>query len=213
MASTSNERLIESAATCMARDGYYQTKISDIVKGAGVSQGTFYWYYKNKEDVVKAIFSEVEQGLLDVVKIGYRQTMGTRESMVASSVGLIASYLRYVREHRDAIRLLTRCRQDADPVVKELANKVVRHVEDAFFHNIQRAKALGMIPEQRSTDVQAALLMSLVDGMTYRWLFTEVDNDKDIGQLSPEALAEEIVSYEFFGMLGAPEEKRQMGET
>jgi AcrR family transcriptional regulator len=35
--------------------GYQETQISDIVKAIGVAQGTFYYYFKSKEEVVEAI--------------------------------------------------------------------------------------------------------------------------------------------------------------
>lgn len=35
--------------------GYQATQVSDIVKSIGVSQGTFYYYFKSKEEVLEAL--------------------------------------------------------------------------------------------------------------------------------------------------------------
>lgn len=35
--------------------GYHTTQVSDIVKSIGVAQGTFYYYFKSKEEVLEAI--------------------------------------------------------------------------------------------------------------------------------------------------------------
>ena len=37
--------------------GYHETAISDIVKSIGVAQGTFYYYFKSKEEVLEALIN------------------------------------------------------------------------------------------------------------------------------------------------------------
>jgi AcrR family transcriptional regulator len=37
--------------------GYHETAISDIVKSIGVAQGTFYYYFKSKEEILEALIS------------------------------------------------------------------------------------------------------------------------------------------------------------
>jgi AcrR family transcriptional regulator len=37
--------------------GYYETQISDIVKSIGVAQGTFYYYFKSKDEVLEALIN------------------------------------------------------------------------------------------------------------------------------------------------------------
>ncbi len=38
--------------------GIKATSVSDIVKAVGVAQGTFYWYFKSKDDVINAVAQE-----------------------------------------------------------------------------------------------------------------------------------------------------------
>ncbi|MHC1758467.1 MAG: TetR/AcrR family transcriptional regulator [Negativicutes bacterium] len=37
--------------------GYHETAISDIVKSIGVAQGTFYYYFKSKEEILEALIN------------------------------------------------------------------------------------------------------------------------------------------------------------
>lgn len=48
-------RLLEAATQQFALNGYFTTKISDIVKAAGLTQAAFYLYFPSKD----AIFSEL----------------------------------------------------------------------------------------------------------------------------------------------------------
>jgi AcrR family transcriptional regulator len=47
--------LIEAAETLFREGGYRQTSVSDIVKKVGVAQGTFYYYFQSKDDILNAV--------------------------------------------------------------------------------------------------------------------------------------------------------------
>jgi AcrR family transcriptional regulator len=52
-------RLLDAAAEVFATKGYHATRVDDIVKLAATSHGTFYLYFANKEDVLRALAGEV----------------------------------------------------------------------------------------------------------------------------------------------------------
>lgn len=47
--------IVSAAAAVFAERGVANTAVSDIVKAAGVAQGTFYLYFESKDDVVLAV--------------------------------------------------------------------------------------------------------------------------------------------------------------
>jgi AcrR family transcriptional regulator len=49
------QQLLDCAARLFAERGYEETRVIDIVRGAGVAKGLFYWYFDNKE----ALFEEL----------------------------------------------------------------------------------------------------------------------------------------------------------
>jgi AcrR family transcriptional regulator len=50
--------ILETAAAILAQKGYHQTAVKDITDGAGISVGTFYLYFKNKEDLFEKLYDE-----------------------------------------------------------------------------------------------------------------------------------------------------------
>ncbi len=58
--------LINAAEELFIKDGYEPTAISDIVKKVGVAQGTFYYYFKSKEDILNTIIERY----IDDIKVG-----------------------------------------------------------------------------------------------------------------------------------------------
>ena len=57
-APTTKDYLLNAAVRKFHQKGYQKTRISDIVSEAGVAQGTFYLYFKSKEEIFKNICIE-----------------------------------------------------------------------------------------------------------------------------------------------------------
>jgi AcrR family transcriptional regulator len=51
-------KLLDAAMIVFARRGYYAARVDDIVKVARTSHGTFYLYFSNKEDLLRALVAE-----------------------------------------------------------------------------------------------------------------------------------------------------------
>lgn len=58
------EALLSAARTVFERRGFIETRITDIVREAGVSHGTFYTYFDTKEAVFKAVSQSVIESML-----------------------------------------------------------------------------------------------------------------------------------------------------
>lgn len=65
MSKDTKERLIETAKELFSQKGYHETRVSDIVKKADVAQGTFYFYFKSKEDLFLNLIQKLHQELLE----------------------------------------------------------------------------------------------------------------------------------------------------
>ncbi|MCB9248368.1 MAG: TetR/AcrR family transcriptional regulator [Ignavibacteriales bacterium] len=57
--------IIEAAVKVFAKYGYHNSKISKIAETANVATGSVYVYYKNKEDILLKIFSDLWTKLYD----------------------------------------------------------------------------------------------------------------------------------------------------
>lgn len=50
------EAILRAATQVFARNGYFNSKVADIAKAAGVADGTVYLYFKSKEEILHSIF-------------------------------------------------------------------------------------------------------------------------------------------------------------
>ena len=53
-----SRQIIAAAVRVFARNGYYNSRVSDIAKEAGIASGTIYLYFKTKDDILVALFRE-----------------------------------------------------------------------------------------------------------------------------------------------------------
>lgn len=60
--------LIETAARLFLEKGFAQTSVKDIVEAAKVAQGTFYYYFASKDEVLAAVGMHLMRQLLEEIK-------------------------------------------------------------------------------------------------------------------------------------------------
>lgn len=69
MALKTRENIIESAKKVISEKGFKEASIQDITEKAGVAKGTFYTYFKTKEDIIKELvttkFIRFDAGFLE----------------------------------------------------------------------------------------------------------------------------------------------------
>lgn len=61
--------IIKAAEMLFAEKGFENTAVSEIVKSIGVAQGTFYYYFKSKEDVFSAIAETAMEKLTEALRL------------------------------------------------------------------------------------------------------------------------------------------------
>jgi TetR/AcrR family transcriptional regulator, fatty acid metabolism regulator protein len=58
------QHIIEAAVRVFARKGYFNSRVSDIAREAGIAAGTIYLYFKTKEDILITLFREKMSGFV-----------------------------------------------------------------------------------------------------------------------------------------------------
>lgn len=73
MRAESSSKIIERSTRLFAEKGFFKCKMTEIAGAAGMSVGNLYWYYKSKEEVLKAVlqagFKQQEALLSDIIAL------------------------------------------------------------------------------------------------------------------------------------------------
>ncbi|MCX7921239.1 MAG: TetR/AcrR family transcriptional regulator [Clostridia bacterium] len=59
--------ILDVAQELFVTKGFEHTAVSDIVKKVGVSQGTFYYYFKSKDDILTAILQRYAESISSTI--------------------------------------------------------------------------------------------------------------------------------------------------
>ncbi|WP_455391881.1 TetR/AcrR family transcriptional regulator [[Eubacterium] cellulosolvens] len=62
------EELVNIAEELFLKYGYEETPVSDVVKKAKVAQGTFYYYFKSKDEILDAIIDRYLNEIVTIIK-------------------------------------------------------------------------------------------------------------------------------------------------
>src|SRR5437764_2165682 len=64
------EAIMRAATKTFARSGYFNSKVADIAKAAGVADGTVYLYFKSKNEILHSIF---DQNMAEAIAAGRKR--------------------------------------------------------------------------------------------------------------------------------------------
>jgi AcrR family transcriptional regulator len=97
--------LLGAALQVFVEKGYPVATISDIVHAAGVTQGTFYLYFKNKREIFSALLQEYREltvsGLFNVDL----QSVRTKKDWMRLANRISDFLLEHIQTHGDFMRL------------------------------------------------------------------------------------------------------------
>lgn len=62
------KELIDTAENLFVKKGYEDTSVSDIVKKIKVGQGTFYHYFKSKEEILEAVAEKIVAPIAEEIR-------------------------------------------------------------------------------------------------------------------------------------------------
>src|SRR3954452_16689733 len=98
------EKILGAGRAVFGTRGYDGASIAQIGREAGIAKSVLYHYFGSKAGLYEAILEADAQGLIDAVASAVPRDKGTTPRL---RPGLDA-FLRYLSEHRESWRLLTR---------------------------------------------------------------------------------------------------------
>lgn len=154
-------RLLEAAYNLFIEKGITATAIDEIVKKAGVAKGTFYLYFKDKEDILEKLILKKSS---EIVKKAL-QEVSTRE--FSSSVDKFLYFLEYIIDYLSRNRVLFKfLKKDFSWVFYK------KITENEQFAELKRAKEMFLKNfntnyTQEELEIVVFMILELVSSLTY----------------------------------------------
>ena len=106
------EQILAAALACFARQGYFETRMDDIVRESGLSKGALYHHFASKQEVFMGLFRQFERAIWT----GWRATeslpatvaIERKGAIVLEQVlgipGLIGAWIEFLRHPQSRAR-------------------------------------------------------------------------------------------------------------
>lgn len=175
-------KLLDAAGEEFGARGYHETAISNITQRAGVGLGTFYVYFKSKEEVFRALVADMGARTRHALSESVKDAPNRLE---AERLG-IRAYLEFVRTHKSLYRVV----MEAQFVAPEAYRDYYRVFSEAYRQQLAQAAARGEI--SRGDD--DARVWALMGASTFLGLrFGVWEDDADVAAVA-EAAADLMIN-------------------
>lgn len=177
--------LLEVAAKEFAQHGYHKTKVSSIVKGASLSQPTFYLYFKNKEAIFEELENLFRMRIINFTKQSRLQPMLELTTVKARITYSLKELLMFFVKNPDLTRIGFYLSTKAD----EIKIQIVAQIKD----NLDFEVHAGYFRKDLDTQMVAECLIGMIERLTFIQLLPK--------QKEPEEIAGDIVNLLIDGMI------------
>lgn len=172
--------IFETSAKIFAEKGYHQTSVKDITKAANISVGTFYLYFKNKEDVFEKLYDKMYEIISNVNNYAiYSKDMSIVEQFCRAISSSIWTYMRFKELAKiliiEAINLNTKFKEKYSNLLLESCSNM-----ENILSNLKE-KNLIDIPDAK---IAAISYESSFNGLISYWLRAN-DNSNLIDYIYP----------------------------
>lgn len=155
--------LVAAARGVFERDGFINSRLSDITAAANCSSGTFYTYFESKEEALVAVLDTVQD---DMLNPGFPHVPESNETIGAV---IEASNRAYLESYRRNARLMMLLEQVAtlDPLFAELRLKRARTFAERNALKIARLQDAGLADASLDPMTTSWVLSSMISRLAY----------------------------------------------
>ena len=151
-----------AARTVFERDGYLNTRLTDITAEANVATGSFYTYFASKEEIFAAVLAEVQEEMLHP---HVREMTDSDDPVALIEAGNRAYLLAYQRNAK-LMRLLEQV-ANIDDEVRELRRRRGEAFAERNARTIRDLQARGLADPDVDPLLAASALSAMVGRMAY----------------------------------------------
>jgi AcrR family transcriptional regulator len=150
-------QILECAKGLFSKKGYYKTHVEDVLREAGIGKGTFYQYFRNKEDLFISLLvkflDEWEEAVLTTT------TELADDDLQNFYRALIKRSLQFFAQNEDLCNIYLRIGPGIDeifePYIEQFEEKMIQYVVD----ELERGTNAGILRQGLDIELTANILV------------------------------------------------------
>ena len=162
------EAILRAAIKVFSRSGFFNSKVADVAREAGVADGTVYLYFKNKDDILVSIFNHVMD---EALALG-RKRLEKISDPVEKLKQIVQAHLDLLGRDRDlAVVFQVELRSSTKFMEQFSATKVTEYL-DQIRGVIEEGQKKGVFRRGLNTTIAAKVLFGALDEMATNWVLS-----------------------------------------
>lgn len=163
------EAILRAAIAVFAHNGYFNSKVADIAREAGVADGTVYLYFKSKEDILHSIFDRsVDEALADA-KNKVETISDPREKL--RQIALL--HLERLGADRDLAVVFQVELRGSTKFMQEFSAAGFAEYLSLIRSTFEEGQAAGLFRADLNAKVVAKILFGALDEMATNWILSK----------------------------------------
>ncbi|HBT19714.1 MAG TPA: hypothetical protein DEA52_06620 [Clostridiaceae bacterium] len=153
------ERIFQEAVVEFRDETYDQASINRIVQRSGISKGSYYQYFKDKEDLYFYILQRIGEKKMDYMspKLRKFEELGFFEALRE----LYRTGIQFALENPDYLEIGNKMMRDQSGTILRIKDQFSGQGEAIFVGLLEKGKAKGEIREALDLGLLSKLLMSM----------------------------------------------------
>lgn len=189
--SDKHRRIIQAAVSVFAKNGFYNSKVSEIARAADVADGTIYLYFQNKDDILISLFEEEMASILSKM-----HAVIDSETDPAQKLAKFAqAHLSLVQERQELAEIIQVEIRQSSKFMKEYKNAPFLQYLNLISEIVREGQAKGVFRQSIEPGVFKRAFFGALDEMSRYWVLSGAK------KYSIEMAAREISSYFLRGVL------------
>jgi TetR/AcrR family fatty acid metabolism transcriptional regulator len=162
------EAILRAAIKVFAGSGFFNSKVADVAREAGVADGTVYLYFKNKDDILASIFN---QYMDDALAAG-RANLARIQDPIEKLRRIVHAHLEGLGRDRNlAVVFQVELRSSTKFMEQFSATKVTEYLE-LIREVIEEGQRHGVFRSGLNTKIVAKVLFGALDEMATNWVLS-----------------------------------------
>ena len=159
-------RILDAAETVFARRGFYNARVAEIAREAGVADGTIYLYFKSKDDLLISLFESRMQRVLAALEGAIPDSAGAGEKLRA----FITAYMHLIRDTPRVAEVLTVELRQSSKFMKEYSNPRFGEFLKLLAGIIAEGQARDELAQTVPAPIAARAIFGMIDELALAWL-------------------------------------------
>jgi TetR/AcrR family transcriptional regulator, fatty acid metabolism regulator protein len=185
------EAILRAATKVFAGKGYFNSKVADIAKEAGIADGTVYLYFKSKDEILHSIFDRAMAEFIEEGKRELKEIDDPTEKLRRIS----QLHLERLGADREMAIVFQVELRGSTKFMEEFSAAGFAEYLDIIRKTIEEGQTQGVFRKDLHPITCAKILYGALDEMVTNWILS-----KNSYPLAP--MADEVLKIFFGGVLG-----------